>query len=187
MTLTFRVDGIPVQQGLPAAFVSKIEPSDDGCWNWTASLDIGGYGRFRIDRVECKAHRIAYIALVGPIPAGLVLDHLCRNRACVNPDHLEPVTNRENILRGTGWAARHAAVTHCPQGHEYSAENTWIDTVGRRKCRACLPEPTYKQGGESCRRGHLFTEENTKINRDGRRRCRACYLSARRAWRRAKA
>jgi hypothetical protein len=83
------------------------------------------------------AHRVAYEIYRGPIPEGLVLDHLCRNRQCVNPSHLEAVENRTNILRGTGFAAHHARKSHCPQGHEYGTENTYLDKGGMRHCRAC--------------------------------------------------
>jgi hypothetical protein len=79
--------------------LSKVEVADSGCWEWTAAKDPTGYGRFSVARSMDYAHRAAYKLLVGPIPAGLDLDHLCRNRGCVNPDHLEPVTRRENLLR----------------------------------------------------------------------------------------
>jgi hypothetical protein len=83
------------------------------------------------------AHRAAYLLTVGPIPVGLVLDHLCRNRRCVNPAHLEAVTNRVNLLRGETFTARHANTTRCPSGHDYSEENTMRDSLGRRYCRTC--------------------------------------------------
>jgi hypothetical protein len=110
------------------------------CWNWTGALD-NGYGRFqggpRGSKVH-RAHRLAYELLVGPIPEGLVLDHLCRNRRCVNPDHLEPVTNRINVLRGEGWAASRARQTHCIHGHEFTPANTYVDPKrGTRGCREC--------------------------------------------------
>jgi hypothetical protein len=125
---------------LPTRFWTKIvvEPST-GCWRWTGDINNKGYGRYHVgvDQPRQVPHRASYQALVGPIPAGLTIDHLCRNRACCNPAHLEPVTNRENILRGEGIAARRARATHCEAGHEWTPENTRISTTGHRVCRAC--------------------------------------------------
>lgn len=105
------------------------------CWHWTGATS-NGYGRVRVD-VDRPAHRFAYELLVGPIPDGLVIDHLCRVRHCVNPAHLEAVTNAENILRGNGFSARHARKTHCPKGHPYDEANTLIRADGSRNCIAC--------------------------------------------------
>lgn len=90
--------------------------------------------------MQKQAHRVAYELLIGPIAAGLELDHLCRTHACVNPAHLEPVTGQVNLLRGVGFPATNAAKTHCPQGHEYTAENTYWSKKGQRGCRACTAE-----------------------------------------------
>lgn len=104
----------------------------DQCWPWLAYLDGNGYGRFSAHR----AHRFAYEAVVGPIPAGLQLDHLCRNRACVNPAHMEIVTNRENQLRRPDViTARTRAV--CPHGHTLSPEIIYVRPNGRPECRVC--------------------------------------------------
>ncbi len=117
-------------------FWAKVQKTDT-CWLWTAGL-AHGYGSFRLIDRAVYAHRMAYELMVGPIPEGLHLDHLCRVTNCVNPEHLEPVTCRENNLRGISPAAVNAAKTHCPQGHQYSAENTYENpNSGRRLCRAC--------------------------------------------------
>lgn len=120
---------------LPPMISRQIQPEPmSGCWLWSGTC-AQGYGKLYVPkaRVSLQAHRITYELLVGRVPEGLVLDHLCRVTACVNPDHLEPVTNRENILRGTGWSARHARATHCVEGHEFTHLKN-----GRRRCRLCI-------------------------------------------------
>ena len=103
-------------------------------WLWTGVTSSAGYGAIAVNRKRMMAHRFAYVTFVGPIPAGLELDHLCRVRNCVNPDHLEPVTHAENQRRMA------LARTHCPQGHEYNAANTYVRTNGSRQCRVCARE-----------------------------------------------
>lgn len=107
-----------------------------GCHIWTGSFINSGYGRLKSGD-EVLAHRVAYTLARGPIPAGAVIDHLCRTRACVNPTHMEAVTNKVNVLRGQGVTAKANNATHCPQGHPYDASNTYIDPKGARRCRAC--------------------------------------------------
>lgn len=109
----------------------------EDCWLWAGSLNNCGYGRFRLGIKAYAAHRVVYESEVGLIPDGLVIDHLCRTPCCVNPEHLEPVTNKENILRGTAPSAVHARKTHCPRGHEYNEKNTYYQKKGGRQCRPC--------------------------------------------------
>lgn len=107
------------------------------CLVWTGVVNGHGHGRIWQDGRFVFTHRAAYEALAGPIPEGLVLDHTCRVRACWNVLHLEPVTQRENVLRApTALAALNAAKTHCPKGHPYDAANT-AHRNGRRHCRTC--------------------------------------------------
>lgn len=129
---------------LAARLWGRVDRSaPNGCWEWLGACGGGGYGQINVDSKPRRAHRVAYELLVGPIPAGLELDHLCRNPRCVNPDHLEPVTGRENLMRAAAsQAAQNAAKTHCPQGHPYDMINTRFKR-GRypaRVCRECTRE-----------------------------------------------
>ena len=125
-------------------FAEKIERDAAGCWNWKGGFFSGKpYGQFSAVR-NWRAHRFAYAALRGPIPDGMVLDHLCRNPACVNPSHLEPVTDAVNILRGEGAHAKNARKTHCHRGHEFTPENTRMTAGGGRYCLACKRIETAK-------------------------------------------
>ena len=120
-------------------FLARITQDGD-CWLWTGGLNGVGYGQFFIGGAgtgKCYAHRWSYEFHIGPIPEGLHLDHLCRNRACVNPWHLEPVTLRENVLRGVSKAALNALKTHCPKGHPLAGDNLSIGSKGERRCREC--------------------------------------------------
>ena len=113
------------------------------CWIWRGSRHPGGYGQLgrltATGRTEL-AHRLVYTLLVGPIPDGLTLDHICRNRLCVNPDHLEVVTPGVNVLRGIGLSAVNARKVRCKRGHPFDSANTRVNGRGERQCRACHRE-----------------------------------------------
>jgi len=116
-----------------------ITPS---CWLWTATI-TDGYGRIQINKKKMYAHRLAYELLIGIIPNGLELDHLCRVRNCVNPNHLEPVTHKENLQRGIHSNGQ-INKTCCKHGHEYTNKNTYKYPDGRRDCRICQKIRTTK-------------------------------------------
>lgn len=119
------------------AFWSRVEePNGDGCWLWGGMITDKGYGAFSDQKRQRPAHRVAYELVVGPIPEGLDLDHLCRVRNCVNPGHLEPVTRRVNVLRGVGPSAQAAARDECANGHRYTDESTYWYR-GYRMCKTC--------------------------------------------------
>ncbi|KKK68632.1 hypothetical protein LCGC14_2942090, partial [marine sediment metagenome] len=131
---------------LPAHFWAKVRigsapvhrPDLGPCWEWIAGRNSAGYGCFYDDgKPQIRAHRFAYEKLIGPILVGLEADHLCRLPPCVNPNHIEPVTHRENILRGNTGNTHNSIKTHCPQGHPYGEANTYRYPDGRRSCRAC--------------------------------------------------
>jgi hypothetical protein len=120
-------------------FWEKVDKSGY-CWVWTLKLDRTGYGRTFFRRRLWLAHRVAYTLAKGDIPEGLTLDHLCRNRACVNPDHLEAVSMRVNTQRGDG-GKHFASKTHCPKGHPYSGQNLGVGPNGHvRYCKTCKRE-----------------------------------------------
>ncbi len=109
----------------------------DDCWIWIGHKDDNGYGKLRVDGRDSKAHHFLLEALPG---SGFECDHLCRNRACVRPSHIEIVTIRINTLRGTGFGAVNARKTHCPRGHRYD----YLNYQGRRRCRQCHRDESYK-------------------------------------------
>ena len=122
--------------------MAKVEFLPNGCWQWKGALFPNGYGHFRLyTHKNGYAHIVAYELFRGSIPKELEIDHLCRNRGCINPYHMELVTHQENILRGIsvghGAGAYQRAKTHCPQGHPYNEANTRITRKGYRDCRVC--------------------------------------------------
>lgn len=123
-------------------FWAKVEKTDN-CWVWKASVGSHGYGQFVPTHGRIVlAHRFAYELLIGTIPEGKQLDHLCRNRTCVNPLHMEPVTQRENLLRGDTIISRCLQKTHCPQGHPLDGDNLdpFFLRRGWRQCKTCILE-----------------------------------------------
>ena len=125
----------PIPQFSPTVLAQFDEQVsiDEDCWTWLGRLTPGGYGKFRVSGEIFAAHRVSYVQSRGSIPDGLVLDHLCRYRACVNPDHLEAVSQLENVRRGAGNASKVA----CQNGHPFEDGNLAPSTAGRRVCRTC--------------------------------------------------
>ena len=131
---------------------SRVERgSGDECWSWLGSQNSRGYGQIMAHGHMTGVHRVAYELAVGPIPEGLQIDHLCRNPLCVNPAHLEPVTQRENMLRGVSPGARAVRDNVCKRGHPFDLLNTYVDPKGWRRCREChrLDEIRRRRAGLS--------------------------------------
>lgn len=163
-------------------FWTKVLLQANDCWLWLAALDTHGYGSFWDGQRNVKANRWLYQKWIG-CTEGLVLDHLCRVRRCINPTHQREITHKENILCGEGHAAKNARKTHCQKGHEFSQENTKLDTKGRRSCITCYDNwrevyNAQRRTGVKhrclaqthCKRGHEFTYRA----KNGWRICKTC-------------
>ena len=142
--------GVYPHKPLIERFWQKVGKTED-CWEWRGTKLLSGYCVILLNGKQLLAHRVAYEAFVGKIPIGLQIDHLCRNRACVNPAHMETVTRHENIKRGmagrlTGLSQR--IKTHCRYGHPYNEENTYHRPDNGRDCKICQ----HRRAQESWRR-----------------------------------
>jgi len=155
---------------LPSRIRSKIRVSTEtGCWEWTAAIGTVGYGKIVWEGRVVDSHRVVYGLLVGPIPDGLVIDHLCHtpecrdfadrtgctHRRCQNPEHMSTVTQRANVLRGMSAPAMNARKTHCAAGHEYTSETMTLDS-GARRCKICRREADQRRRPRGIERpGHV--------------------------------
>lgn len=133
---------LPTERDL-SRFWERVRKDDgDGCWEWSGARFTSGYGMFYLGGKARRAHRVSYVWELGDPGEGL--DHLCRNRLCVRPSHLQPVSNRVNVLRGVGVTAKNAKASHCVNGHEFTPENTYVDPRGWRQCRTCLRDASRR-------------------------------------------
>ncbi len=137
-------------------FWAKVEVHQPaGCWEWTGTVLGDGYGQFSIWRVGAfMSHRLAYSLLVSNVPTDMQIDHLCRNRSCCNPDHLQPVSGITNMRRGYSPFGINAKKTHCKNGHEFTPENTFYfpSQNGKRTCRACWMAKSATESGKEAQR-----------------------------------
>lgn len=142
----------------------RYVPSEGGlgCWDWEGHIDKFGYGKITWQYTGYLAHRLIYTHLVGPIPEGLEIDHLCRNRSCVNPDHLEPVEHVENVRRAAAIPNNRPLKTHCKHGHAFTEPNTYVRPNGDRVCRTC-----YRARDRA--RARPATDESRRKNREYQR------------------
>ena len=177
----------PVPLSIPVRLLRHRYVTPAGCWEWIGCRSMAGYGYIGIAHKGQPVHRVAYREWVGPIPPGLEIDHLCRNRSCFNPAHLEAVTRRVNNLRGTGFSAHNARRTHCAQGHALVPPNLYTTNRGYRGCRRCNANAARRQAHREgrtlqlppalrthCPQGHPYDTANTIRGSHGRR-CRECH------------
>lgn len=152
----------------------RVSSPGSPCVDWPGTVNAGGYGQVTYKRRHWVAHRLAYTLYRGPVPEGLDLDHLCRNRRCVNPWHLEAVTRRENLLRGNTLTAINAAKVACQRGHPLSGENLVLIASGRA-CRTCINmgQAAWREANPARRRSYEAGYQQ-RVGRD-------VYLARRRA------
>lgn len=158
-------------KNLPERIESKIGRSNGDCWLWLSAFTKSGYGTIWWNGKSRRAHRVIYELLVGPISEGMQLDHLCRNRSCVNPSHLEPVTNLENIRRGDA-GINSKRKTHCPNGHVYDEGNIRIDGEGYRSCRVCYNMRRNRRHRIRFETDDRYRERHRKRSRESQRKLR---------------
>lgn len=176
---------------LKRAFEKRVDRTGD-CWIWTGYVNPNGYGQLGTilqgKKDTILAHRLSWMLFRGPLVEGLVIDHLCRDRRCVNPEHLELVTNTENVMRGIGLGPTNRAKTHCKRGHAFTEANTGIKD-GKRVCRACarlwakehhMPKP--RTVITHCPHGHEYTPENSIYKMQEGRKVRRCRECVKKAW-----
>lgn len=175
--------------------MAGIQKDANGCWNWQRASVPSGYGVMSFEGRQAYTHRVSVRLFKGAIPPGLQVDHLCKNPRCCNPDHLEVVTPRENVMRSSSPIAAYADQTHCMHGHAFDDTNTYVTKDGRhcRKCRARVARlfrsrvraarisagtSKFNADKTHCLRGHPFDETNTIYTKKGERGCRACRALA---------
>lgn len=163
---------------LEERFWSKVEKKK-GCWIWLGAKKgrNNAYGKIWNGLFYEAAHRLSYRLKNGSIPEGLHIDHLCRTTLCVNPAHLEAVTNQENVLRGEGPTAINARKTHCIRGHEFAVTGSYKFKDGKA-CKQCRKD-AYAEAMRTrthCRMGHRLNDSNLIVMKNGQTRCKVCHL-----------
>jgi len=154
----------------------KILPN--GCWQWIRFTSKVGYGRITVNKKSYLVHQYSYVIHNGTIPKGHYIHHLCHNKSCVNPKHLQAVTAKQHFVKhGSGIAEMHRKITHCPAGHKYTKESTGYNNGTCRYCKICVRKrDSIRQKAKKtcCVNGHKYTPETVRYKADGRRVCKIC-------------